>query len=655
MSDKHFLTNEEYEKIKNFFKSDLGMPVFSPEAVKKIEEINKEREKGSFSPKKQREIYEKNKYDFPVLSKLISLPEFSSDIASVMIDDIEKFYQKNKDKEAHTDFLIYRAIETKEGIYDYPNIINALLTKKDAVSKSDFNRLCSFAGSGTAPITKMFKFSTLILNNNSYFSEDYPENILEWALEFAFDNKLFNDAKHGFLNVLLISIKNEEFLKEFVLEHSVPPYFVTYLINNKNLTDEFKEDLMMNKEFSFKDLEYIPKNYLQNIYDSVSEGFLELQNNNSRDAVKDYMTSREVLYTLLRGNFLTESMEYDFAMKLLSLNDRSEDYLATDFFKKAKNPHTLENAEKIKSAKVKQVAYENENMPVEVLQKRTDSLIKKIEKLIEKNDCNKISEIWLDTYLPNYLNRISIPAEKYKLFFKNDLRFFQLNKYLTTTIVSSSTTPSEVLEKIVNSEDYIKNKAYHSELYKYIANINLFCRKNDIDFKNTTMYTFLKRLLGGRGFPDQRDTYAYQVLEFSLTDNIKVTKDDKIFLEVSSQTKEYENVFKIYEYTKECLDKKLYPEQERGMKYVIAEMKNLLDKNRKLEQQFNDCTWQNDYDNLCAAHRSFGYKLREISDAEIYKYYEEIYKNQEYFLPFAEKFDYFVKEKEKERNSKREI
>lgn len=652
MSDKHFLTNEEYKKIKNFFKSDLGMPVFSPKAVKKIEEINEEREKGNLSPERQKEIYEKNKYDFPVLSKLISLPEFSSDITSVMIDDIVKFYQKSKNGGDCSDFLIYRAVETKDGDYDYPNIINALLTKKDAVSKSDFNKLCSLNGFGTTSfITKMFKFS-VFSNNNACFSENYPENILEWALEFVFDNKLFNDREYGILNILLISIKNEEFLKEFVSEHSIPPYFITYLINNKNLTDEFKEDLMMNKEFSFRELKYIPKSYIQNIYDSASEGFLELRNNNSRDTVKDYMASREVLCTLIKGGFLTESMEYDFAMKLLSLNDRSEDYLATDFFRKVKNPHTLENAEKIKSAKVKQVAYENENMPIEVLQKRTDSIVKKIEKLIGKNDYHKIPEVWVDTYLRTYLKRVSIPAEKYGLFFKDN---FWLNKCLTTTIVSSNTTPSEVLEKIVNGEDYIKNTMFYSELYKYIANINLFCRKNDIDFKNTTMHTFLNRLLEGRGFPDKRDTYAYQIFDFSLVDNIEVTKDNKIFLKTSYQTKEYENVFKIYEYTKGCLDKKLYPEQEKAMKYVIAEVENFLDKNKKLEQEFNDCTWQNDYDNLQAAHRSFGYKLRKIPDAEIYKYYEEIYKNQEYFLPFAEKFDYFIKEKEKEKNSKQEI
>ena len=648
MSDKHFLTNEEYEKIKNFFKSDLGMPVFSPEAVKKIEEINEERKKGSLSPERQREIYEKNKYDFPVLSKLISLPEFSPDIASVMIDDIVKFHQENKDGKAYADFIIRRATETEEGIYDCPNIITALLIKRDTVSKAEFNKLCSLDSSGG---TRFFKYNTY----GSYeeqFSNDYPENILEWTLESVLEKKLWSDKKDSFLSVLLTSIKNEEFLRKIISEYSVTPNLISYIINNKNLTDEFKEDLMMNHEFSFGEVKYIPKNYLQNVYDSVSEGFLELQHSNSRDTVKDYMTSREVLYTLIKGDFLTESMEYDFAMKLLSLNDRSQDYLATDFFRNAKNPHTLENAEKIKSAKVKQVAYENENMPIEVLQKRTDSIVKKMEKMFYKNDYAKIPEVWVDTYLRNYLNRVSIPAEKYGLFFKDD---FWLNKYLTTTIVSSSTTPSEVLEKIVNSEDYIKNKTFHSELYKYIANINLFCRKNDIDFKNTTMHTFLKRLLDGHGFPDQRDTYAYQIFDFSLVDKIEVTKDDKIFLKTSYQTKEYENVFKMYEYTNECLDKKIYPEQEKAMKYVIAEVENFLNKNKKLEQEFNDFTWQNDYNNIQDARRSFGYKLRRIPDAEIYKYYEEIYKNQEYLLPFAEKFDYFVKEKEKERNSKQEI
>ena len=434
------LSQEQLEHLyhhleKPFFSHRTGFENgISLDTMQKVTDIKNNADKMNFTDWKK--WYEENKNNFAVIFSGLTTYSVPKSIIHNIVNDLDMFNPHKKPS------------------YGYSQQDGELLKYIIAndIDMSDIKKIYDEMGMN-------FIFAVSLLKETANEETPRLQHISKEILEFFLIKTLEDFSKHSNFSLsdsrvsAILSFNDEEFLKTIFQDDKIVVPFSfnskqkedirTILINNKFLSDDFKNE-MFNAECNWFKLTYFTKEMAEEIYQSSVETYTDAYDK-KRNAPKinmerEYKNAQNMIYTLLLKRALPEPLQYDLALRITSREDRKMDVYAMELYKRTDSERVLATALNLKS-KTKETAYQNPNMPAGLIRERIETFCKKMQNLINKNQREKIPDIW-DEHISKGLYSTCIEDKYYDL-------LMQERGYSThMAIVLSDYTPQHIKDKI---------------------------------------------------------------------------------------------------------------------------------------------------------------------------------------------------------------
>lgn len=354
------------------------------------------------------------------------------------------------------------------------------------------------------------------LSANKFLSKELPEDLVRFIIDKTLQN--FENKKPpyyiGSPIPELTEIKNENCLKEICNGEEINlPYnfndaqkeiIRTAIINNRNISDEYRNQLFF-AGCDWKKIKIFTPRMTEEVYQSCIDAFTNGYDKKKGRVVPsekfNYESSITMLNKLLKNKMLPESMQYDLAQRIISRECKSMDEFTGDLFESSEHPEVLKLAVHLKS-KDKEKAYNNPNMPLELIQKRAEDFCKKISKYLDKGQTEKIPNIW-DEHIANCLYRCEIGDEHYET----------LKRYGGTlsslAIMLSDKTPQNIKDDFYNYLIKIKDVKNNNAMFDVRLQVGYelyeFCKKENIS--DNILDSLKKYIKNGCQFTTRWDAY----------------------------------------------------------------------------------------------------------------------------------------------------
>lgn len=341
-----------------------------------------------------------------------------------------------------------------------------------------------------------FIFALSLDSESSSYAKPYIDKISNKTMQFLVNKTLEDFSKHSHFSLsysrisALLAIKDESYLKTIFKGEKIDFPFEfdargaeeirTILINNKHLSDEFKNE-MFSAGCNWLKLKYFTPEMAEEIYQSSVETYTDTYDKKTGvpkiDMSREYNNAQSMIDTLLHYDALTEPMQYDLAQRIISRESRRMDTYANELYEKTTSERVLATAVCLKS-KTKESAYNNPHMPKGLIQERVEDLCKKMRNYIVKDKKEKIPDVW-DDHISSGLYKTDIDKKHY------DMLFWHQSFNTRMAIVLSDYTPKEIKDEIYEflTETTDKDKlpyGYQPRIKVSMEMMN-FCDKYKID------------------------------------------------------------------------------------------------------------------------------------------------------------------------------
>lgn len=357
--------------------------------------------------------------------------------------------------------IVYEAVQKCESPFDKAEATRNPLSKRilDEIAKD--------------PMAIDRLRTTMLWRNKGYNEKSklHQDNINYYA-ERTFRKKINDDF------IFLSNTNDENKIEEFLKN----PYSLltedklTAILNNIYISDEFRNKIFEGTEYGIEDVGYVLENLkiftkemAEAIYASATETLDIIDAEKVGGFGTFYGAERQILH-LYQSGALTEDMQLDYINRKINMQSHGKtmDDTIEQILRETKNPTILTTALQLK-CKTKQTAYFNENMPTEILEKEFKKLIKKIQKMIDKDDGHLTKTE--SKKLLNWIGKVKISNDDFDILLKHFLPHSRTTLYRYS--VESKMASKYMLEKIKSDINKNPRMSKHDNVDPICAFIRL--------------------------------------------------------------------------------------------------------------------------------------------------------------------------------------
>lgn len=261
---------------------------------------------------------------------------------------------------------------------------------------------------------------------------------------------------NGALSWVLKNMQNQMNVR-YILEHTPDKENIrTQAIQNEFISDDLRKEIYQQGiDPKVVNMSFLPKEIFDEIYESIINAFdsekINIANYDkvrydvSDEEFNAYVDAKNKIHQLIQTKALSPEREYELFLILKSHKMTKHNEIMYAILSSTTNPKILMEADEVKSSADRAVAYQNENMPQEKLDKKIEDILRIAKKNYEKKGIWSTSATNADILKEQIKQQKLLPVDAYSIMLPT-LLYDNNNMFLK--ILTTPNIHNEVLRKI---------------------------------------------------------------------------------------------------------------------------------------------------------------------------------------------------------------